>query len=87
MLRRLLKNFRRSMRSAKGERVSSMQIVIEIPEAVLFDTKQTIEQATDFAKREVALGFHIQKGVSVALCSQIAGMTEEEFLSEVKNRN
>ena len=30
--------------------------------------------------------FYMQKGVSVALCSQIAGMSEKEFLVEVKDR-
>lgn len=39
-----------------------MQIVIEIPKAVLFDTKYTVEQATNFSKKEVALGFYMQKG-------------------------
>ena len=42
-----------------------MQVVIEIPKEVLYDTKQTIEQATDFAKRATALGFYKQYGVSV----------------------
>lgn len=56
-----------------------MQIEIQIPKAVLFDVKYTVEQATNFAKKEVALGFYMQKGVSVALCSQIAGMSEKEF--------
>ena len=50
----------------------------------MYDTKQTIEQATDFAKSVTALGFYKQYGVSVELCSQIAGITEKEFLSEVK---
>ena len=63
-----------------------MQIEIQIPKAVLFDVKYTVEQATNFAKKEVALGFYMQKGVSVALCSQIAGMSEKEFLVEVKDR-
>ncbi len=62
-----------------------MQIEIQIPKAVLFDVKYTVEQATNFAKKEVALGFYMQReGVSVALCSQIAGMSEKEFLVEVK---
>ena len=47
-----------------------MQVVIEIPKEVLYDTKQTIEQATDFAKSVTALGFYKQYGVSVELCSQ-----------------
>ena len=29
-----------------------MQIVIEIPKAVLFDTKYTVEQETNFSKKE-----------------------------------
>ena len=41
-----------------------MQIEIQIPKAVLFDVKYTVEQATNFAKKEVALGFYMQKGVS-----------------------
>ncbi len=39
-----------------------MQVVIEIPKEVLYDTKQTIEQATDFAKSVTALGFYKQYG-------------------------
>ena len=58
-----------------------MQVVIEIPKEVLYDTKQTIEQATDFAKRATAFGFYKEYGVSVALCSRIVVITEEEFLS------
>ena len=41
-----------------------MQIEIQIPKAVLFDVKYTVEQATNFAKKEVALGFYMQRGVS-----------------------
>ena len=29
-----------------------MQIEIQIPKAVLFDTKYTVEQATNFSKKE-----------------------------------
>ena len=61
-----------------------MQVVIEIPKEVLYDTKQTIEQVTDFAKKATALGFYKQYGVSVELCSQIAGITEKKFISEAK---
>jgi hypothetical protein len=68
------------MKQNKCERGKKMQVVIEIPKEVLYDTKQTIEQATDFAKSVTALGFYKQYGVSVELC----GITEKEFLSEVK---
>ena len=46
----------------------------------LYDTKQTIEQVTDFAKKATALGFYKQYRVSAELGSQIAGMMEKEFI-------
>ena len=79
-----MQNFAGGMEQNKCERVKKMQVVIEIPKEILYDTKQTIEQATDFEKRATALGFYKQYGVSVKLCSQIAGITEKEFLSEAK---
>lgn len=48
--RRFLQNFDRGMKPDKGERGKSMQVVIEIPKEVLYDTKQTIEQATVVVK-------------------------------------
>jgi hypothetical protein len=79
--------FVHSVRNVRDQvKDENMQIEIQIPKAVLFDVKYTVEQATNFAKKEVALGFYMQKGVSVALCSQIAGMSEKEFLVEVKDR-
>ena len=50
------------------------QIAFSVPDEVLFDTKMSREQANQFARRYVALGFYKQNGV------QIAGMTEEEFI-------
>ena len=52
-----MQNFDSSMKQNKCERGKKMQVVIEIPKEVLYDTKQTIEQATDFAKSVTALGF------------------------------
>lgn len=56
------------------------QIAINIPEAVLYDTRMNKEEANDFARRAVALGYFTQSGVSIGYCAQIAGMTEEEFI-------
>lgn len=42
-----MQNFDSSMKQNKCERGKKMQVVIEIPKEVLYDTKQTIEQATD----------------------------------------
>lgn len=56
------------------------QIAISIPDEVLFDTKMNHKQANQFARQAVALGYYTQRGVSIGYCSQIAGMTEEEFI-------
>lgn len=56
------------------------QIAVSIPEEVLFDTKMSQEEAGQFARRAVALGYYTQSGVSIGYCAQIAGMTEEEFI-------
>ena len=56
------------------------QIAFSVPDEVLFDTKMSREQANQFARRYVALGFYKQNGVSIGYCSHIAGMTEEEFI-------
>ena len=56
------------------------QVAIDIPEAVLYDTRMSREEACQFAKRAVALGYYSQSGVSIGYCAQIAEMTEEEFI-------
>lgn len=56
------------------------QIALSIPDEVLYDTKMSHEQANQFARQAVALGYYTQSGVSIGYCSQIAGMTEEEFI-------
>ena len=56
------------------------QVAIDIPEAVLYDTRMSREEACQFAKRAVALGYYSQSGVSIGYCAQIAEMTEEYFI-------
>ncbi len=56
------------------------QVAVNIPEAVLYDTRMSREEACRFAKRAVALGYYAQSGVSIGYCAQIAEMTEEEFI-------
>ena len=46
----------------------------------MYDTKQTIEQVTDFAKKATALGFYKQYRVTSEMGSQIPGRMEKEFL-------
>lgn len=63
------------------------QISFTIPDEVLFDTKMTREQANLFARQAVAIGYYIQRGISIGYCSQIAGMTEEEFIKCLGQNN
>lgn len=56
------------------------QIAINIPNEVLYDTKMNIDEANQFARCAVALGYYTQSGVSIGYCAQIAGMTEKEFI-------
>lgn len=63
------------------------QIAIDIPEAVLYDTRMSKDDAIRFAKRAVALGYYAQSGVSIGYCAQIAGMTEEDFIKYLGENN
>ena len=56
------------------------QIAVNIPEAVLFDTKMNFQDAEKFIRRVVALEYFKNQGISIGYCAEIAGMTEEDFL-------
>ena len=56
------------------------QIVLIIPDDVLYVSIMSHEQVNQFARQAVALGYYTQSGVSIGYCSQIAGMTEKEFI-------
>ena len=56
------------------------QIAVNVPEAVLFDTKMNFQDAEKFIHRVVALEYFKNQGVSIGYCAEIAGMTEEDFL-------
>ena len=56
------------------------QISIKIPDAVLYDTHMSADEAAEFARRTVAMGYYTQNNVSIDYCAQIAGMTEEDFI-------
>jgi predicted HTH domain antitoxin len=55
------------------------QVSVDIPEAVLYDTRMSREEAALFSKRAVAMEYYKQ-GVSIGYCAQIADMTEEDFI-------
>lgn len=57
------------------------QVLIEIPNEVLYDTHMKASDAASFARKMVALGYYVHNNVSIGYCSQIAGTTEEEFIA------
>ena len=56
------------------------QVLVDIPEEVMYDTRMQVEDATRFARQMVALGYYTKNGVSIGYCAKIAGMSEEEFI-------
>ena len=56
------------------------ELSVSVPEAVLFDTHSTVEQASAFARKMTALGYYVHGHVSLGYCAQIAELTEEEFI-------
>ena len=56
------------------------QVMINLPNEVLYDTHMSTDEATSFARKMVALGYYIHNNVSIGYCAEIAGLTEEEFI-------
>lgn len=56
------------------------QVAVAIPDAVLYDTHMSYEQADTFVRRCIALAYYTHHGVSLGYCAQIAAMPEEDFL-------
>lgn len=56
------------------------QIAINIPEAVLFDTRMNKVETEKFIRRLVALEYYKNQGVSIGYCAEVAGLSEEEFI-------
>ena len=56
------------------------QVMINVPNEVLYDTHMNAADATAFARKMVALGYYTRNNVSIGYCAEIAGMTEEAFI-------
>jgi len=64
-----------------------MSISVNIPDAVLFDTKMTQELAESYARKAVALSYYTKNGVSLGYCAEIAGMTKTDFIKYLGENN
>ena len=56
------------------------QIVINIPDEVLYDTCMNRIEAEQMVKRATALYCYVNHHVSIGYCAEIAGMSEENFM-------
>jgi predicted HTH domain antitoxin len=56
------------------------KIAFSIPNEVLYDTRQSEEEALQFVKRFTALSYYVHRGVSLGHASQIADMDKESFI-------
>ena len=56
------------------------QIAVQIPKEVVYDTHMTTVQVNDYARKLIALDYYTRHRVSIGYCSQIAEMTEEDFI-------
>lgn len=57
------------------------QVMINVPNEVLFDTHMNANEAASFARKMVALGYYTHNNVSIGYCAEIAEMSEEEFIT------
>ena len=53
---------------------------VNIPDAVLYDTRMSDESSGLFVKRAAALMYYTTKGVSLGYCAQIAEMPKADFI-------
>ena len=53
---------------------------VSIPDAVLYDTHMSAADARAFARQATALALYKGFNVSLGYCSQIAGMSEADFI-------
>ncbi|MBQ7612364.1 MAG: UPF0175 family protein [Spirochaetaceae bacterium] len=63
------------------------EVSIKIPTEVLYDTRMNAMQATDFARKAIALDYYTRLHVSIGYCAQIAEMSEEDFIKYLGRNN
>lgn len=62
-------------------------IAVKIPDEVLYDTKMTEAEASDFAKKAIALMLYSKNHISIGCCAQIAGTSEEDFIKYLSSNH
>jgi len=56
------------------------KIAFNIPNEILYDTRQSEEEALQFVRKYAALNYYTHRGVSLGYAAQIADMDKESFI-------
>lgn len=56
------------------------KIAFTIPKEILYDTRQSEDEALQFVKKYTALSYYTRRGVSLGYAAQIADMDKESFI-------
>jgi predicted HTH domain antitoxin len=56
------------------------KIAFSIPNEILYDTRQSEEEALQFVRSFTALSYYVHRGVSLGHAAQIADMDKESFI-------
>ena len=56
------------------------QFVVDVPKAVVYDSKMSMKEIGSFVRQLVAIGFYLHEKVSLGYCAEIAGMAKEDFI-------
>lgn len=63
------------------------KITFSIPNEILYDTRQSEEEALQFVRRFTALSYYVHRGVSLGHAAQIADMDKESFIRFLSDNN
>ena len=64
----------------RGGSTDMCEIAFSIPNEVLYDTRQSVQDALQFVRRSAALAYYVHQGVSLGYAAKIAGMDKETFI-------
>lgn len=56
------------------------KFIVNIPEAVVYDSKMSMEEIKSFIRKITAMGFYLCGNILLGCCAEIDEMAEEEFI-------
>ena len=60
--------------------MSMIAVEFNVPQEILLDLKISEKAFTNYAKRFLALDLYKTKSISLGYCTELAGMSEEDFI-------